>query len=298
MSGEVLIDIVLPYYSPSKRAWPAIESVLAQTYAHWRLVVVDDAYPEEGIRERLAALEDPRVEYVRNDENIGLARNFSRCLELVRAEHFTMLGDDDLMHPAYLESIVARLAANPGVDIVQPGVRVIDGEGRPTLPLADRIKSVLRPRGGSDGVVLAGERMAESLIRADWAYFPSLVWRTAAARRHGFREEYAVALDHGLLLDIALDGGSILVYDDVVFDYRRHRSSVSSATASSGIRFAQERDFALAFAARMASRGWRRAARTGRRRVISRLHAATEAVAALLGRDVRRARSLVAFVVR
>ncbi len=53
MSGEVLIDIVLPYYSPSKRAWPAIESVLAQTYAHWRLVVVDDAYPEEGIRERL-----------------------------------------------------------------------------------------------------------------------------------------------------------------------------------------------------------------------------------------------------
>lgn len=292
MRDDVVIDVVLPFYSPSERAWPAIESVLAQTYRNWRLVVVDDAYPEDGIRERLEALGDSRVEYVRNSENIGLARNFSRCLDLVRAEYFTMLGDDDLMHPTYLESVAAKLVAHPEVDIVQPGVRVIDGDGRPVLPLGDRIKKVLRPRGDSAGIVLAGERMAESLMRADWAYFPSLVWRTSTARTLGFREEYAVALDYGLLLDIALDGGSILVYDDVVFDYRRHATSVSSMTASSGVRFAQDREFALAFAGLMASRGWHRAARIGRRRTISRLHAAVEMVSAFLAGDPRRGRAL------
>lgn len=298
MSEGRTIDVLLPYYSSSDRAWPAIESVLAQTHPHWRLVVVDDAYPEQGIRERLKALGDPRVEYVRNTENLGLARNFSRCLELVRADHFSMLGDDDLMHPSYLASIAARLTAHPDVDVVQPGVRVIDGDGLPTVPLGDRIKAMLRPRGGAKGVVLAGERMAQSLMHADWAYFPSLVWRTSTARRYGFRDEYAVALDYGLLLDIALGDGSILVYDDVVFDYRRHSSSVSSTTASSGLRFAQEREFSLAFAARMASRGWNRAARIGRRRLISRLHAAVETLGALATRDVARARSLFSFVLR
>ncbi|MDQ0647757.1 glycosyltransferase involved in cell wall biosynthesis [Microbacterium natoriense] len=293
MSDDRTIDILLPYYSPSERAWPTIESVLAQTDPRWRLVVVDDAYPEDLIRARLESLGDPRVEYVRNPENIGLARNFSRCLELARSEHFVMLGDDDLMHPRYVESISARLAAQPEVDIVQPGVRVIDDEGKQVLPLGDRIKAVLRPRGGSDGVTLCGVRMAESLMRADWAYFPSLAWRTSTARAHGFREEYAVALDYGLLLDIALDGGTMLVYDDVVFDYRRHRASVSSTTASSGVRFAQEREFAWAFAARMAERGWNRAARIGRRRAISRLHAVSEAVGALLAGDVGRSRVLL-----
>ena len=298
MADDRVIDVVLPYYSPADRAWAAIESVLAQEYPHWRLVVVDDAYPEDGIRQRLEAQGDARIEYVRNAENIGLARNFSRCLDLVRAPHFVMLGDDDLMHPGYLRSVAARLAAHPEADIVQPGVRVIDEEGRPVLPLADRIKAVLRPRGGTGGVLLSGERMAESLMRADWAYFPSLTWRTETARAHGFREEYAVALDYALLLDIALNGGSLLVYDDVVFDYRRHRASVSSTTASSGLRFAQERDFALAYSARMSGRGWHRAARIGRRRTISRLHGAAEAMGAVLAGDIRRAGTLLSTALR
>ncbi|WP_222119172.1 glycosyltransferase [Microbacterium sp. 1.5R] len=297
MSEGVRIDIVLPYYSPWEQASAAITSVLAQTYSQWRLVVVDDAYPGEGVAGRIAALGDPRIEYIRHAQNIGLARNFSYCLSVVEADHLVMLGDDDVMHPTYLASVAERIVAHPDADIIQPGVRVIDGEGRPVRPLGDRIKAVLRPRGGTGGVLIRGEQMAESLMRADWAYFPSLVWRTATARRHGFREEYAIALDYGLLLDIALEDGSMLVYDDVVFDYRRHRSSVSSATAASGVRFAQERDFALAFSARMAERGWDRAARIGRRRIIPRLHAFSELLGALVARDSTRARALVSHIV-
>ncbi|WCM56351.1 glycosyltransferase family 2 protein [Microbacterium sp. EF45047] len=292
------VDIVLPYYSPVERAWPSISSVLAQTRRDWRLVVVDDAYPENGVRDRLHALGDSRIHYTRNERNIGLARNFNRCLEMVEAPYFVMLGDDDLMHPRYLESVLERITAHPDADIVQPGVRVIDGSGAPALPMADRIKSMLRPRGGLEGIALTGEALAESLIRADWAYFPSLVWRTGSARAHGFREEYEVALDYGLLLDIALDGGTMIVYDDIVFDYRRHRASASSTTAASGLRFAQERAFALEYAEKFARRGWSRAARIGRRRLISRAHAASEAAAALLGGEVRRAMTLAGLAIR
>ncbi|MGN8024966.1 glycosyltransferase family 2 protein [Microbacterium sp. 22242] len=293
-----MIDVLLPYYRSADEAWPAIQSVLAQTYPHWRLICVDDAYPQEEVGARLNALGDERVIYLRNSENIGLARNFNRCLALVRSRYFVMLGDDDLMHPRFLESLARRIEHDPDIDVVQPGVRVIDHDGAAVRPLADRVKSLIRPRVRGDGVVLAGERLAESLSRGDWAYFPSLAWRTEAAKSHGFREEYAVALDYGLLLDIALDGGRMLVHDELLFDYRRHRASVSAATAATGLRFAQEKKFLEEYARRFEARGWRKAARIAHRRVIPRLNALVECFSAVRARDHSRARTLWGYVTR
>ena len=296
--GRVTIDVMLPYYSHPDSAWEAIRSVLEQTSDSWRLVCVDDAYPGDPIRERLEALGDPRVVYVRNEQNLGLAKNFNRCLDLVEAPYFVMMGDDDRMHPDYIGVLSRLIADNPGVDVFQPGVSVIDESGRHVLPLADRVKRWVRPRVGERGRILDARHMAESLIRADWAYFPSIVWKSEVARAHGFDDHWAVALDLGLLLDIALDGGSMLVTDDVVFDYRRHMSSVSSVTAASGSRFEQEAAFFDEYAARMKAKGWARAARIGRRRCISRLNAASEMVAALAGGDLARARRLFLAAVR
>ena len=292
-SRDVTIDVMLPYYSHPDAAWPAIRSVLDQSSDSWRLVCVDDAHPDDSIRERLDALGDPRVVYVRNTENLGLAKNFNRCLSLVEAPYFVMMGDDDRMHGRYVE-VLSRLAAeNPAVDVFQPGVTVIDEFGQVALPLADRVKRSVRPRVGGNPRILPAQQMAESLIRADWAYFPSLLWKSSTALAHGFDERWDVALDLGLLLDIALDGGSMLVSDDVLFDYRRHLHSVSSVTAASGSRFEQEGDFFDAYAERMAARGWQRAARIGRRRIISRLNAASEMIGAVAGRDLVRARRLL-----
>lgn len=290
---DVTIDVMLPYYSHPDSAWAAIQSVLDQTSDSWRLVCVDDAYPGDSIRERLEALGDPRVVYVRNEQNLGLAKNFNRCLDLVESPYFVMMGDDDRMHPDYVR-VLSRLIENaPDVDVFQPGVNVIDESGKSVLPLADRVKRWVRPRVGDGGSVLRAQRMAESLIRADWAYFPSIAWKSEVARSHRFDDQWAVALDLGLLLDIALADGSMLVTDDVVFDYRRHLQSVSSVTAASGSRFEQEAAFFDAYAARMQARGWARAARIGRRRSISRLNAASEMLRAALGGDLARARRLL-----
>ena len=289
---ETTIDVMLPYYSHPDSAWAAIQSVLDQTSDAWRLVCVDDAYPGDPIRERLEALGDPRVVYIRNEANLGLAKNFNRCLDLVESPYFVMMGDDDRMHPDYIRVLSRLVENNPDVDVFQPGVNVIDESGNSVRPLADRVKGWVRPRVGENGRILTAEQMAESLIRADWAYFPSIVWKSEVARSHRFDEQWAVALDLGLLLDIALAGGSMMVTDDVVFDYRRHLRSVSSVTAASGSRFEQEAAFFDAYAARMQAQGWRRAARIGRRRSISRLNAASEMLGAIASREFPRARRL------
>lgn len=274
-------DILLPFYGPSDQFEEAVRSVLAQSHGDFRLLCVDDHYPSLEPRDWLLSLGDPRIEYVRNDHNLGVAGNFSRCLELAQADWFVMMGGDDIMLPGYLETMSRQLHAHPGVDIIQLGVEVIDAGGRPSRPLGDVVKAVLRPRTRGASVVIEGEAMAKSLARADWAYFPSLLWRTSTARRIGFDTTFAIALDLSLLLDIALDGGRMLIADDLVFRYRRHAASASAAGTHGDVRFTQEAMLLDAYARRFAARGWHGAARTARARLIPRLNALVSAAAAL-----------------
>lgn len=285
------IDVMLPYYGDAAQFRLAVESVRAQTFPDWRLVCVEDASPAGDAADWIATLGDDRIVHRRNEANLGVAGNFAQCLALVEAPHFTMMGSDDLMLPDHLAVLHAASRRHAHADLLQPGVRVIDGDGQPALPLPDRIKAMLRPDSRRGDVTLTGEQLATSLIRADWAYFPSLLWRTARAQALGFDQRFEIALDLGLILDIALAGGSLVVLEPVTFEYRRHRASASMAAARSGERFTQERTFFLEYAQRFRAQGWARAARVARAHLISRLNAASElpgAVAARSGLGTRR----------
>ncbi|WP_416778083.1 glycosyltransferase family 2 protein [Microbacterium lacticum] len=276
------IDVMLPYFGDSAHFRLAVQSVLSQTFTRFRLVCVEDASPEGDAGEWIDSLHDPRVVHVRNERNLGVAGNFTLCLALVEADHFVMMGSDDLMLPNHLEVLDAARRRYPEADLIQTRVEIIDDEGRPSRPLPDIVKAALRPRTRRRDRELQGESFASSLTRADWAYFPSLLWRTERARRLGFDQRYAIALDLGLILDIALDGGRMVILDPLTFRYRRHRASASMAAARTGERFAQEREFFLAYALRFQEHGWTRAARIARHHVVSRLNAASEVPGALL----------------
>jgi hypothetical protein len=203
-----------------------------------------------------------------------------------------VMGCDDLLEPDYLARLRELLTRHPDVDYVQPGVGVIDDEDRPILPLADRVKGFYRPR-RADELELTGEDLARSLLRGNWTYFPSICWRTQTIRRHGFRPQYEIVLDLALQLDIALDGGTLLVDDDQTFLYRRHAASASSTAAVDGSRFDEESAFFRDAAARTAALGWRRAARAARLHLSSRLNAVTQLPAALRASGLRGARPLM-----
>ncbi len=276
------IDVMLPYYGDVDQMKLAARSVLQQTYEDFRLVVLDDGYPDPEPQRWFASLDDPRVTYLRNEQNLGANGNYRKAVELVEAEWFVMMGADDVMLPDYLEAVVSAISRFPA-DIIQPGVRVIDEHGRIVQPLVDRVKAVLAPRVPAGGGALAGEPVAASLMRGDWAYFPSLAWRTERVRGIGFRNGLDVVQDLALILDIIKAGGTMAVLPEVVFEYRRHSQSDSSVRALDGRRFDEERRFFLEEAASFDALGWRRAARTARLHLTSRLNAAS-----LLPRAVRK----------
>ncbi|WP_124709833.1 glycosyltransferase family 2 protein [Gordonia insulae] len=279
------IDVMMPFYGDVAQFRQAVTSVLEQTDGDLRLVVVDDCYPDPEPREWLASLTDPRVEYLRNETNLGVNGNFRRCVELVEADHFVVMGCDDVMLPDYLGTVRALARTHPGASVIAPGVQVIDDQDRVVRPLGDRIKELLTPAAQSGRpVVLDGEAMATSLYHGNWTYFPSLLWRTGPVREVGFRPGLEIVLDLALLVDLAAAGGALVHDPAVVFHYRRHEASVSSVQAVDGRRFAEENAFFAAEARRCADRGWPRAARAARLHATSRLNHVQSRVLATVGR--------------
>lgn len=291
------IHVMMPFWGDIELFKKAVLSVLTQSDRDWKLTVIDDRYPGVEHRDWLEAIDDDRVSYVVNDHNLGVAANFQRSIDLATEDLVVIMGCDDLLLPNYVARIHALAARYPEASYFQPGVRVIDESGRPYFGLVERVKEYYRPTRRRIHE-LSGPVLAISLLRGNWTYFPSLCWRRADLSRWGFRPEFRVVLDLALQLDIATANGTLVVDDVDTFLYRRHKSSVSSAAAVDGSRFAEERAFFIEAARRCSSLGWRRAARVARAHLSSRLNAVTRLPSALAKGDRRGARALVAHALR
>ena len=268
------VEIFVPYWGDPDLLRATVDSVRGQHDPRWTLTIVDDCYPDPSVAEVFAGESDLRVHYVRNERNLGIAANFQRCLDLASGEAVVFLGSDDVMLPDYVGRAHELLAAFPDADIFQPGVQVIDSDGREVVPLGDRVKGWLRPR-ASGPVVLSGEELAASLLRGNWLYWPSLMFRTEKVQRHAFRQDLPIILDLALVLDMVVDGSALVLDPDVTFAYRRHASSVSGTALGDGSRLKQDRRYFADAEAQMRGAGWRSAERAARRRWTSRLHALT-----------------------
>lgn len=283
--GVAMIDVLLPYYGDSPHFRLAVESIIAQTMHEWRLICIEDASPDGDASAWLSSIGDDRIIHHKNAANLGVAGNFSRSLDFVKAPYFQVMGSDDIMLPDHLEAVREAASHYPSAAMVQPGVRVIDSQGKACHPLADIVKAALRPRERNSQLLLSNEALASSLTRADWAYFPSILWRADAVLPIGFKASYEIALDLGLMLDLTLAGHAMLVTSPTTFEYRRHRASASMTSARNGLRFEQEKEFFIDYATKFDEVGWSTAARISKRHLVSRLNALTEIPAALLSRD-------------
>lgn len=268
------LDVMLPYWGDPALLHATVESVRAQTDPSWSLTIVDDCYPDPSVAERYANEADPRITYRRNETNVGITANYELCRDLATEELMMFLGSDDLLGPTFVETVLADHRRFPEAAIIQPGVRIVDGEGTEVRPLADRVKARIRP--AADGAtLLSGEDLAASLLTGNWLYWPSLVFRTDAVRRHEFREGLPIVQDLALVIDMVAAGETLVLDPAVCFSYRRHTESASSTSLLHGRRLPDERRYYAEAAAQMQAHGWRRAARTARLRWTSRVHALT-----------------------
>jgi len=268
----MILDILFPYYGRVDHMKLAVRSVLEQSDPQWRLLVFDDGYPDDSIPAWFESLDDERVVYRRNSQNLGAQGNYRQALEHVESPWWVMMGADDVMLPNYVARVKKMAAEHPDAGYLHPGVSTIDQDGRPTAGLVEKAKAYYRPNGAGTRE-LEGEEIALTLARGDWMYFPAICWNTEATKSIGFRPGLNVVQDLALAYDVILSGRSVVVDDEVVFDYRRHAGSDSSVRALTGTRFIEEARFFNEMAQAFDQRGWRRASRASRRRLSSRVNA-------------------------
>jgi glycosyltransferase involved in cell wall biosynthesis len=111
----------MPVYNGAKWIRVALDSLLAQRFADFELVISDNASTDdtEAICRAVAA-RDPRVRYYRNAQNIGVFRNYDRVFELARGTYFKWASCSDLCVDGFLEKCVAVLEARPDVVLAYP----------------------------------------------------------------------------------------------------------------------------------------------------------------------------------
>lgn len=124
------VSIGLPVYNGEKYLACSIESILAQTFDDFELIISDngstDATPEIG---RRYAARDKRIQFLREEVNRGATWNFNSVFRLARGKYFKWAAHDDLLAPTFLARCVEVLDANPSVAWCQSRVDVVDAQG-------------------------------------------------------------------------------------------------------------------------------------------------------------------------
>ena len=265
LTRKKTIDILLPYWGDFALLKKAVDSVLAQTEKNWKLLIIDDHYPSDEAQKYYTKFHDDRITYYRNKKNLGLVENYNFALTQTSATHCLIMGCDDVMLPTYIETALKNIG---DADYYQPGVQVIDETDKVYLPVADRLKKMIRPKKHG---LHSGEVLAASLCHGNWTYFPSLMWKTSVLKKHKFDKDKPNTQDLVTQLDIICDGGSLFIDNTVTFQYRRSANSFSSK-AKSGTRFAEEDLTYRLLADRFNEMGWKKAARAAQAHITARVH--------------------------
>lgn len=124
-----MVSVVTPLYNAQLYIEKAIQSVLAQTYSNWEMIIIDDCSTDASgeIAQKYAG-QDHRIRYFRNDENKGIAYTRNRALELAQGRYLAFLDSDDLWRADKLEKQLARMKET-GSPFCYGSCAVIDAEG-------------------------------------------------------------------------------------------------------------------------------------------------------------------------
>lgn len=110
MSGQV--SIIMPSYNTGRFISETIESVLAQSYSDWELIIVDDCSTDDTDEMIGQYLTDERIRYIKNKNNSGAAVSRNRALREAKGKWIAFLDSDDLWEPDKLKKQIAFMENN------------------------------------------------------------------------------------------------------------------------------------------------------------------------------------------
>lgn len=206
------ISVLMTTYNGSAFIADSIASILAQTYADFELIVVDDA-STDATPAILAACRDKRLRVIRLEHNSGIVLARNSGMSVATGDYVAALDHDDLSHPERLQRQVAYLDANPGVVLLGTEIAMIT-DGR-----------ISTPDHPTRGDPLSLRWLLHTDNPLTWSSI--MVRRSAVRMLHEFlRADYELADDFDLYHRL-LAIGDIARLEDVLTTYRWHASNTT-----------------------------------------------------------------------
>lgn len=211
MGGSPRVTVVIPVYNSEKYLADAIDSILAQTFEDFEVILIDDG-STDGSVEIMAAHTDLRIRLAFNEANMGIANTRNRGIELARGEYLAVLDHDDSAYSDRFSKQVAFLDRHRDHAAVGSWAEAMDEEGR----ILKRIKR----QPVSPGEIQWGLLFECCLLHS------SIMARTAVLRECGYRAEYAVCQDYDLFVRLA-GRHKLANLPEVLARYRKHAGGFS-----------------------------------------------------------------------
>lgn len=233
MRNQPWISICIPAYNSEKFIEETLRSVLTQSYRNIEVVISDDC-SVDNTAQIVDSFKDGRIRFFKNEQNLGVEKNWNKTLGLATGKYCKLMGADDVLYPTFIEEQVNILEnpKNSDVVLVTSYKHVIDQDGKLIMtrkfPGCGRfegitaIKKCVRRGANVIGEPVAGLFRKEALEKSGYYSGENL---------------YMIDLD---LWSRMLKSGDLYVIDKVLYAFR-----ISTQSLSTNIGFLQIKLFNL-----------------------------------------------------
>ena len=209
--APALATVIIASYNHAPYIESCVESVMAQTYPHIELLVVDDDSTDDSVV-RIQRLQDRYGFDFQVQTNQGLTRTLNAAIARARGSFIAPFGSDDIMLPDRIATQVAYMVDKPEVGICAGNIELIDSSGEPFPEKKQRRDTPFR-RMDFDDVFLQ---------RKPYPPAPTLLFRREALEKVGGFDTDTKLEDLMIELKITRAGYYIDGLNEVIARYRKH----------------------------------------------------------------------------
>lgn len=208
-----LVSILMPVYKTASYLREAVDSMLAQTFTDFELIVLNDCSPDNA-EAILDTYDDPRIVRYKGEKNVGLSNVLNVGLEMARGKYVARMDSDDISLPERLQIQVDFLESHPDIDLVSVGMKLFGAKEETWVRERDP------------------EKVKINALFHSPVLHASSMWRRDSFEKFGlrFRQEMVPSEDYDLWTRALLKGLKLVNLPEVLYEYRIHDAQASLQT--------------------------------------------------------------------
>lgn len=201
------IAVCVPSYNSESTIATTLNSLLNQNYPNYMIYVIDNRSEDKTWRiiQKFVKKNPKIITAKRNEENVGMTKNWNKCIEIGDGKLVTIFHSDDTVEPNYLSYMHSLFTKYPQVKWV-------------ALAFPDKFQK--------EAFFKKGE-LTKQLIKQNFIIAPSVFFKKEVLKKGQFNEQRYYCPDWEVWIELSLNYPSVIVPNKGIFDYKIHKGSTA-----------------------------------------------------------------------